>query len=164
MTGQNLPRTPHMQFLQNPKSSQESLRILYTLSRCSWSYLRLLWEMVIGLPCWMHPAVHMLLTGASYASLTPGPGEHLSPCVSPSYASARRHVGQKAGSTRNVHAPHPASGVSRRTLEGMLFCLGRATQSNYDGSGHHNLQELWTFELQLPGCKQDPAKTKHDEA
>ena len=64
----------------------------------------------------------------------------------------------------NVHAPHPASGVSRRTLEGMLFCLGRATQSNYDGSEHHNLQELWTFELQLPGCKQDPAKTKYDEA
>ena len=100
----------------------------------------------------------------AHASLTPGPGEHLSACVSPSYASALGHVGQKAGSTRNAHAPHPASGVSRRTLEGMLFCLGRATKTNYDGSEHNNLQALWIFGLQLPGCKQDPAKTHYHEA
>ena len=96
---------------------------------------------IVGLPCWMHPAVHVLHMGAAYASLTPGPGEHLSPCVSPSYASALGHVGQKAGSTRNAHAPHPASGVGRRTLEGMLFCLGRATKTNYDGSEQNNFDQ-----------------------
>ena len=113
---------------------------------------------VVGLPCLMHPDVHVLLTGAAYASLTPRPGEHLSPCVSPSYASALRHVGQKAGGIRNVHAPHPASGVSRRTLEGMLFCLGRARRTTMAAN-------ITTCRNSGPLiCKQDPAKTNYDEA
>ena len=113
---------------------------------------------IVDLPCCMHPAVQVLAMGALYASLTPGPGEHLSPCVWPSYASALRHVGQKAGGIRNVHAPHPASGVSRRTVEGMLFCFGRAR-------GATMAANMTTCRNSgLVSCKQDPAKTDYDEA